>query len=78
LDAAQAMIGFLGYGSTLLAYVQPLIHQYPQVFFSRAALNPVIPQFVLVMAVASTCMKDFAFGFVESHDVQLGPLLKPV
>ena len=36
------MVGSLGCEGTLLAHVQPPIHQYPQVFFGRAALNPFI------------------------------------
>jgi len=41
-------------------------------------LNPFIPQFVLVVRVASTQVQDLAFGFVEPHEVHLGPLLKAV
>ncbi|KAJ7414376.1 hypothetical protein BTVI_41314 [Pitangus sulphuratus] len=36
-DAAQDTIGFLGCEHTLMAHVQPLIHQHPQVLASRAA-----------------------------------------
>ena len=39
LDAAQDTVGFLGCEVTLLAHVQLHIHQHPQVFYSRAALN---------------------------------------
>ena len=53
-DASQDTVGFLGCKGTLLAHVQLPIHQYPQVFFGRAALNPFIPQFLLVMGVPST------------------------
>jgi len=42
-DAAQDMVGLLGCKSTLLARVQLPIHQYFQVFFGRAVLNPFIP-----------------------------------
>jgi len=75
-DAVQVMIGFLGCEGTLLAHVQLLIHQYPQVLLSRAALNPFITQFVLVVRVTSTQVQDLTFGFVESHEVHLGPLLR--
>ena len=47
-------------------------------FFSRAALNPFVLQLVLVMGVALTQVQDLAFGFVEPHEVYLGPLLMPV
>ena len=58
------MVGFLGCKGTLLAHVQLAIHQYHQVFFSRAALNPFILQFVLVMVVSSTQVQGLALGFV--------------
>jgi len=57
--------------------VQLAIHQYPQVFFSRVALSPFIPQLVLVIGVASTQVQDLAFEFDEPHKVHLGPLLEP-
>ena len=53
LAVAQDMVGFLGCKGTLLAHVQLLIHQYPQVFFSRAVLNPYIPRLVLIVGVAT-------------------------
>ena len=43
-----------------------------------AALNIFIPQLVLVARVAMTQVHDLAFGFVEPHEIHLGPLLKPV
>ena len=76
-DAAQDTVGSLGCKGTLLAHVRFPIHQYPQVFFSRAVLNLFMPLFVLVMGFASSQVHDLAFGFVEPHDVHLGPLLKP-
>ena len=75
-DAAQDTVGSLGCEGTLLAHVQLPIHQYPQVLFSRAVLNPFILQFVLLMGVASSQLQDLAFGFVEPHEVHLGPLLR--
>jgi len=48
-DAAQNMVGFLGYKSTVLTHVQLVIHQYPQVLFSRTVLYPYIPQLVLIV-----------------------------
>jgi len=45
--AEQHTFGFLGCTGTLLAHVRLPIHQYPQVFFSRAAINPSICQLVL-------------------------------
>ena len=48
LDEAQDMVGFLSYERILLGHVQLFIHWYPQVLLGRAALNPFIPQPVLV------------------------------
>ncbi|KAK4822221.1 hypothetical protein QYF61_011862, partial [Mycteria americana] len=75
-DAAQDMVGFLGCEHTLQAHVQLFIHQYPQVLLRRAALNPFIPQPVLIPGVVLTQVQDFALGLVEPHEVSIGPLLK--
>jgi len=41
--------------------------------------NLLIPRIVLtVVEVATTHVKDLAFGFVELHEVLLDPLLEPV
>ena len=78
-DAAQDKVGFLGCEDTVLAHALFSIHQYPQVFFSRAVFSPFIPQLVLVVdVVTSTKVQDLTFGFVEPREVLLGPLLKPV
>ena len=76
-DRAQDTGGFLICDSTLLAHVQLPTHEYSQVFFGRAALNCFIPQFALVMGIASTHMQDLSLGSVEPHEVDLGSLLKP-
>ncbi|KAK4811172.1 hypothetical protein QYF61_019803 [Mycteria americana] len=77
-DAAQDTIGFLGCECTLLAHVQFFIHQYPQVLLLSAALNPFIPQSVLILGIAPMQVQDLALGFVELQEVPMGPLLKPV
>ncbi|KAF1457511.1 Kelch-like protein 1, partial [Spheniscus mendiculus] len=51
LDAAQDTIGLLGRERTLLAHVQLFIHQYSQVLLGRAALNPFIPQPVVIPGI---------------------------
>ena len=61
---------------SLLAHVQLHIHQRTHILFSRAALNPFIPQ--LLLAVYLTRVQDLALELVETHDVHLGLLLKPV
>ncbi|KAK4806258.1 hypothetical protein QYF61_013402 [Mycteria americana] len=75
---AQDTVGFLGCKRTLPAHVQFFIHQYPQVLLCRAALNPFIPQSVLISGIAPTQVQDLALGLVELHEVHMGPLLKPV
>ncbi|KAK4832388.1 hypothetical protein QYF61_022243 [Mycteria americana] len=44
----------------------------------RAALNPFIPQPVLIPEVALTQLQDPALGLVEPHEVHMGPLLQLV
>jgi len=78
LDAAQDTIGFLGCEHTLLDPVQLFIHWHPQVLLSKAALNPFIPQPVLIMEVALNQVQDPALGLVEPHAVHMGPLLELV
>jgi len=50
------------------------MHQYRQVLLGRAALNPFIPQSVLIPGVAPTQVQDPAHGLVEPHEVHTGPL----
>jgi len=52
LDAAQDTGGLLGCKHTLLAHVELLIHQYPQVLLRRAALEPLSTQPVLVVGIS--------------------------
>jgi len=53
-DAAQDMVGPLGCQRTLPAHVEPFVYQYPQVPLSRAALDPFIPQPVLILGITPT------------------------
>jgi len=76
--AAQDTAGLLVCERTLLTPVQLFIHQYPQVFLGRTALNPFIPQPVLISGITPTQMQDLALGLVEPHEIHTGPLLKLV
>ena len=67
-DAAQDTVGLLGCKHTLVTCVQLCIHQYPQVLLSRVALNPFIPQPVLIAGVAPTQMQDLGPGLVEPRE----------
>ena len=62
-DAVQDTIIFLGCKGTLLAHVQLPIHHYRQVFFGKAALNPFIPQLVLVLTYLVVCYIHFFLSF---------------
>ena len=75
-EAVHDTVGFLGCKGTMLADVQPAIHQYSQVFFSKAALSPFIPKLVLAVDAALIQVHDLALGFLEPHDVQPGPTVQ--
>ncbi|PKU39851.1 hypothetical protein llap_9848 [Limosa lapponica baueri] len=77
-DVAQDAVGFLNCKRTLLAYVELLINQHPQVLLLRAALNPFTTQPVLISGISPTHVQDPALGLVEPQEVLTGPLLKPV
>ena len=77
-DAAQDTVGFLSCERILPAHVQLFIHQHPQVLLGRAALNPFIPQPILIPGVAPTQVQDLALGLVEPHEVHTGSLLELV
>jgi len=51
---------------------------YHPVLILRAALNPFIPQPVLILGAAPTHVQDLALGYVEPHEVHTGPLLELV
>ena len=72
------MFGFLGCERTLSAHAQLFIQQYPRVLLCRAALNPFIPQPVMIPGVALTQVQDLALGLVEPPEVHMGPLLQLV
>jgi len=78
LHAAQDMVGLLGCKRTLVAHVELLIHQYPQVLLRRAALEPLSAQPLLVFGIALTHAQDLALGLVELHEVHTGPPLQSV
>jgi len=61
-DAAQDIVGLQSCKHTLLAHVQLLIHQDPQVLLVRAAVNEFFSQFILVSG-----MQHIALGLVKSH-----------
>ncbi|GAB0183112.1 cAMP-dependent protein kinase inhibitor alpha [Grus japonensis] len=72
------MVGFLGCKRTLLAHVELLINQYPQVLLLRAAFNSFFTQPVVLLGIEPTHVQDLALGLVELHEVHIGPPLQPV
>lgn len=77
LDAAQGAGGLLCPESTWLVHGQLDVHQDPQLLLCRAAGQPVgtHPVPVLVLGADSSLAQDFAFFFLELHEV---PLVSPV
>lgn len=58
--AAKDTVGFLGCKHTLLGHVQFFVHQYPQVYLCRAALNPFICQSGLMLGIALFQVQEVA------------------
>ena len=75
LDAAQDMVGFLGYKGTLLAHDQLTIRTHKA--FSSGA-HPSTPLLALIVGNATTQVQDPALGFAEPQEILLDPLLKTV
>jgi len=59
-------------------FMSAAIHQYPQVLFGRAVLYPYMSQLVLIAGLAMTQVQVFAFGFIEPHEIHMGPLHESV
>lgn len=76
LAATQNINSFLNCEDVLLAHFQFFIHQYPQVFLCRAALNPPLLSHYSCLGLPQS--KDLALGLIELHVVRMGPTLKPV
>ena len=66
-DAGQDAVGPLGLKYMLLAHVQLLVHQDPQVFLCRAALTEFFSQSVYTSGIALTQIQDHALSLVEPH-----------
>jgi len=77
-DAAQDIVGLLGYERKLLGHVDLLVNQHPRVLLLRAAFNPFSTQLVFVLVIALIQVQDLALGLAELHKVHTGPPLSPV
>ncbi|KAK4831026.1 hypothetical protein QYF61_014914 [Mycteria americana] len=75
---SQDAIGLLGHLGTLLAHIQPAVHQHSQVLFRWAAFQPLSPKPVALHGVVVTQVQDLALGLVKPHTTGLGPSIQPV
>lgn len=74
LVAAQDAVRLWGCKRTLLACVQPFVHQGPQILLRRDALSEIFSQPVHISGIAPTHVQHLAFGLVESHQVHIRSL----
>ena len=72
-DTSQDAIGLLGHLGTLLAHIQPTVHQYTKAPFHQAAFQPHLPKPVGLPGVVVTKMQDPTLGPIETHTVNFGP-----
>ena len=77
-DPGQDAIGLLGHLGTLLAHIQPPFRQYSKVPFHQAAFQPHLPKPVGLPGVVVTKMQDPTLGPIETHAINLGPLIQSV
>ncbi|GAB0207267.1 hypothetical protein GRJ2_003192300 [Grus japonensis] len=77
-DTSQDAICRLGHLGTLLAHIQLVVNQHPQVLFCRAAFQPLFPKPVVCHGVVVTQVQDLALSLVEPHTIGLGPSIQPV
>ncbi|KAK4810660.1 hypothetical protein QYF61_007460 [Mycteria americana] len=77
-DTSQDAIGFLGRLGTLLAHIQPAVHQHPQVLLCQAAFQPLFPKPVVLHGVVVAQVQDLALGLVEPHTIGPSSLIQPV
>ncbi|KAK4832950.1 hypothetical protein QYF61_026606 [Mycteria americana] len=77
-DTSQDAIALLGHLGTLLAHIQLVVGQHPQVLIHQAAFQPLFPRTVALHGVAVAQVQDLALGLVEPHTIGLGPLIQPV
>ncbi|KAK4832565.1 hypothetical protein QYF61_024065 [Mycteria americana] len=77
-DTSQDATGLLGHLGTLLAHIQAVVNQHPQVLFCQAAFQPLFPKPVALHGVAVAQVQDPALGLVKPHTIDLSPSIQPV
>ena len=63
---------------TLLAHIQPTVHQYTKVPFHQTVFQLLLPRSVGLPQVVVTKMQDLTLGPIEAHAVNLGPLIQSI
>ncbi|KAK4831231.1 hypothetical protein QYF61_016329, partial [Mycteria americana] len=77
-DTSQDAVGFLGRLGTLLAHIQAVVNQHPQVLLCQAAFQPLFPKPVALHGVAVAQVQDLALGLVKPHTIDRSPSIQPV
>ena len=77
-DTSQDAIGLLGHLGTLLAHIQPTVHQDNKVPFHQAAFQSHLPKPVGLPGVVVTKMQDLTLGPIETHTVYSVPPIQAV
>ena len=77
-DTSQDAIGLLGHLGTLLAHIQPNVHQYTKVPFHQAAFQLLCPKPVVLHGVVVTKTQDSTLDPIETHTVCLGPSIQSI
>jgi len=73
LIQARMPLAFL---ATLLAHIQSIMDQHPQVCFCHTAFQPLCPTPVALPEVAAAKAQDAALGLVELHPSGLSPAVQ--
>ncbi|KAK4806807.1 hypothetical protein QYF61_005603 [Mycteria americana] len=68
----------LGCQGTLLTHIEPAVNQHPQIPFCRAALQPLLSQFILVPGITPCQVQNPAFGLVKFHAIDDCPMLQSI
>ena len=77
-DPSQDAIDLLGHLGTLLAHIQPTVHQHTKVPFHQAAFQLLLPKSVGLPGVVVTKMQDPTLGPIETHAINLGPSIQSI
>ena len=77
-DPSQDAIDLLGHLGTLLAHIQPTVHQHTEAPFHQAAFQPLLSKPVGLPGVVVTKMQDPTLVPVETQTVCFGLLIQSI